>query len=266
MLAFLDPLERPVGYGVAARRKTPQRGFRRPAKPGLSVHNLRHKTCQCLSPAISRRCLLDSCRIKCSSSAPANLVITSRSIPGGRRANGERARRGDQSQPLSSVVAGAVCGCSIDALRCDDIVSLPRARRELGAMWSVGRLPRARRRQTWASPGVGRRGQTSRCRADSAVRVGTFGRGGGWNGGDRCERCRFPARTPNDNGVCLPLAPYRWKRPHNTQRHTHRRAPRALVAAGPSARDRGLFSNPKGTARLAGASGMDACSSSGSSV
>ena len=121
--------------------KTPQRGFRRPAKPGLSVHNLEHKTCQCRSTAIWRRCRFESERIRRSSSAPANLVITSRSIPGGRRASGERARRGDQSQPLVCVVVGAVGGCSI--LCCPQVVVSPARGRG---------LPRARPRNYAPSP------------------------------------------------------------------------------------------------------------------
>ena len=104
MLAFLTRIGAPLSATVSSplAANTPQRGFRRPAKPGLSVQSLPHKTCQCRSPAISRRCLLDSKSNECSSSAPANLVMCSRSTPGGRRASGERARRGDQSQPLSS--------------------------------------------------------------------------------------------------------------------------------------------------------------------
>ena len=62
------------------------------------------------------RCLLDRSRIRCSSAAPANLVITSLSTPGGSKTNGDVVRRGDQSQPLVCVVVGGVGGrsCSID--------------------------------------------------------------------------------------------------------------------------------------------------------
>ncbi len=144
---------------------TPQRGFRRPAKPGLSVQSLPHKTCQCRSPAISRRCRFESERMRRSSSAPANLVITSRSIPGGRRANGERARRGDQSQPLFCfVVAAAMWWCECCQGSGAD-GGLPRGVCELEAMLRV------LRRQTCALRGSGGGARARDCQAAAEMRA-----------------------------------------------------------------------------------------------
>ena len=169
------------------------------------------------------RCLLDRSRIRCSSAAPANLVITSLSTPGGSKTNGDVVRRGDQSQPLFSVVAGAVGGCSIVlflglVLPGSGADGLPRARPRSYAPSPTA--PGVR------SPGVpGRReSTTSRCRAERFRPRGRLRRARRVSRTRRHRSREVPPRllrstTPRNDARCLPTS-----RSTTNNPYTHYRA------------------------------------------
>ena len=162
------------------------------------------------------RCLLDRSRIRCSSAAPANLVITSLSTPGGSKTNGDVVRRGDQSQPLVCVVVGGVGGrsCSIDV--------------SVALRWRTGGCPaRLRARSDVASAtaldvasprsrvlGAARSASSSASRCErqkqGAIREAAFDARGGRPGrvatGPERPRRLLRSTTPRNDARCLPTS------------------------------------------------------------
>ena len=107
-------------------------------------------------------------------------------------------------------------------------VWLPRARRELGAEWSVRRLPRARRCQTCAFPGVrgGARAQKAvkLCRCGEESKIEPSARLARRASRTRSDRSRevpprlLRSKTPRNDARCLPTSRSTTNKPYTRRR------------------------------------------------